>query len=142
MVAAWGAALIGMLGSFTSCTSFPSEGGRGDWGSTSYRTSCRTAGSCEGKDWTLHEHEIDGKLHKYNMFTGVNLDNYPRELCVLHTDGVQALCTHTVSSCAQSVENCHILSEVHTNKHTNLIPHCHGNREKITYTCSKKGLAG
>ena len=30
-------------------TSFPSEGGRRNWGSTSYRTTCRTTGSCEGK---------------------------------------------------------------------------------------------
>ena len=30
----------------------------------------------------LHEHVIDGKLHQYNMFTAINLDNYPWELCV------------------------------------------------------------
>ena len=82
MVAPYDAAPIGMSGSFTLRISFPSEGGRGDWGSTSYRTTCRTAGSCEGKEWTLHEHVIDGKLHKYNMFTAINLDNYPWELCV------------------------------------------------------------
>ena len=34
------------------------------------------------KEWPLHEHVIDGKLHKYNMFTAINLDNYPWELCV------------------------------------------------------------
>ena len=137
MVAALDVAPIGMLGSFTVRTSFPSKGGRGDWGSTSYRTTCRTAGSCEGKEWTLHEHVIDGKLHKYNMFTANNLDNIPWELCVWTS------AAHTVSPCAQSVENCHILSEVYTNKQTNHIPHCHGNRiYLVTYTCSKKGLAG
>ena len=77
MVAPKDNASIEMSGSFILCTSFPSEGGRGDWGSTSYRTTCRTAGSCEGKEWTLHEHVIDRKLHKYNMFTAINLDNYP-----------------------------------------------------------------
>ena len=71
MVAPQDAAPIGMSGSFTLRTTFPSEGGRGDWGSTSYRTICRTEGSCEGKEWTLHEHVIDGKLHKYNMFTAI-----------------------------------------------------------------------
>ena len=83
-----------MLGGFTVRTSFPSEGGRGEWGSTSYRTTRRTAGSCEDKEWTLHEHVTDGKLHKYNMFTAINLTVI---VCarLLHTDGVHALCTHT-----------------------------------------------
>ena len=42
----------GMSGSLMLRTSFPSEGGRGDWGSTSYRTTCRATGSCtcEGKE--------------------------------------------------------------------------------------------
>ena len=81
--------------SFTLRTSFPSEGGRGDWGSTSYRTTCRTAGSCEGKEWTLHEHVIDGKSHKY---TAINLDNYPWQLCVWTSAAhlmVCMLCAHT-----------------------------------------------
>ena len=62
MVAALDTASIGMSGSFKLRTSFASEGGRGDWGSTSYKTTCSTAGSCEGKEWTLHEHVIDEKI--------------------------------------------------------------------------------
>ena len=73
---------------------------------------------------TIHEHEIDVKVHKYNMFTAINIDNYPRKLCVdlrqlcvwTYADGVHALCTHTRCHRAQSVEKCHILYEVCANK--------------------------
>ena len=52
MVAPMEIAPTGMSGSLMLRTSFPSEGGTGDWGSTYYRTTCRATGSCtcEGKE--------------------------------------------------------------------------------------------
>ena len=52
--------------------------------------------------------------------------------CMLHTDDVHALCTHTKCHHVHNQwKTRHILSEVHINKQINHKPRCHGNHRKI-----------